>query len=127
MKLIFHTLTISDREAVQAVSLHAGRRNCNYNFANLLGWQFWFQTEVCVLEDAVVLRYSFKGKHEYMVCTARDLPLELIEALREDSQGDLTIRGLEDSQVEALQATHHSRFTIETEPVSNQYDYIYCR
>lgn len=127
MKLSFHTLTISDREAVQAVSLHAGRRNCNYNFANLLGWKFWFQTEVCVLEDVVVLRYSFKGKHEYMVCTARDLPQELIEALREDSQGDLTIRGLEDSQVEALQATHHSKFTIETEPARNQYDYIYRR
>ena len=126
MELKFHTLTIADREAVQAVSLNAGRRNCNYNFANLVGWQFWFQTQVCVLDDAVVLRYTFQGRHEYMVCTARDLPLELIEALREESQGTVTIRGLEDSQVEALRQ-HESRFTIEVEAIRNQYDYIYQR
>ena len=126
MELKFHTLTIADREAVQAVSLNAGRRNCNYNFANLVGWQFWFQTQVCVLDDAVVLRYTFQGRHQYMVGTARDLPLELIEALREESQGTVTIRGLEDSQVEALRQ-HESRFTIEVEAIRNQYDYIYQR
>lgn len=126
MKLKFHTLTIADREAVQAVSLFAGRRNCNYNFANLVGWQFWFQTQVCVLDDAVVLRYTFQGRHEFMVCTAQDLPLELIEALREECQGTVTIRGLEDLQVEALRQ-HESRFSIEVEPIRNQYDYIYQR
>lgn len=126
MKLQFHTLTISDRDAVRAVSLHAGRRNCNYNFANLVGWQFWFQTEVCVLEDAVVLRYTFKGKRAYMVCTPGALLPELIEALYADSEGDLTVIGLEDSQVEALQMLW-SRFAIEVEPIRNQYDYIYSR
>lgn len=40
MTLSFHQLTLSDREAVQAVTLNAGRRNCNYTFANLVGWQF---------------------------------------------------------------------------------------
>lgn len=45
--LNFHTLTIADREAYQAVSLRSGRRNCNFTFANLVGWQFWFNTEVC--------------------------------------------------------------------------------
>ena len=41
---------------MQAVTLHSGRRNCNYTFANLVGWKFLFDTEVCVLERAVVLR-----------------------------------------------------------------------
>ncbi len=126
MKLSFHTLTISDREAVQAVSLHAGRRNCNYNFANLLGWQFWFQTEVCVLEDTVVLRYTFDGTQAYMVCTARDLSVELIEALLADSQGKLTLIGLEDSQVQALEKLQ-SRFGIASEQLRDRYDYIYHR
>ena len=126
MNFTFHQLTLSDRESVQAISLHSGRRNCNYTFANLVGWQFWFNTEVCVLEDVIVLRYKFKDKRAYMVCTATDLTLELIEALLEDSQGDLTIIGLEDSQVQALD-DFRSEFTIEVEPVRDLYNYIYNR
>ena len=52
MKLDFHKLTASDREEIQAVSLQAGRRNCNLTFANLLGWHSWLGTEVCALMHA---------------------------------------------------------------------------
>jgi hypothetical protein len=69
MALTFHPLTLCDREAMQAVTLPAGRRNCNYTFTNLVGWKFLFGTEVCVLENEVVLRYTFNGKRAYMVCT----------------------------------------------------------
>ena len=40
MKLDFHKLTVEDRQAVQAVSLKAGRRNCNFTFANLVGIEY---------------------------------------------------------------------------------------
>ena len=126
MTLTFHPLTLSDRESVQAISLYAGRRNCNYTFANLVGWQFWFNTEVCVLENVVVFRYTFKGEWAYMVCSATDLPMELIEVLLEDSKGKLTLIGLEDSQVQMLDI-YRSRFTIEIEPVRDFYNYIYRR
>ena len=122
--LTFHPLTIADREAVQAVTLHAGRLNCNYTFANLVGWQFWFHTEVCVLADAVVLRFSFDGERAYMVCSAGELPGTLIEALLADSGGKLTILGLEDAQ--AMQA-ENGKWKVEREPRRNQYDYIYRR
>jgi len=111
---------------MQAVTLYSERRNCNYNFANLIGWQFWYYTEVCVLENAVVLRYTFDGERAYMVCIAEALPLELIEALFDDSKGDLTLIGLEDSQVEQF-SFFHSEFSISTEPLRDQYDYIYRR
>lgn len=125
MTLSFHPLTLSDRESVQAVSLHAGRRNCNYTFANLVGWQFLFNTEVCVLDDAVVLRYMFKGERVYTVCTATDLSIGLIEALLVDSEGKLTLIGLEDSQAQVLDKL--SGFTVEIEPLRDQYNYIYHR
>ena len=126
MTLSFHQLTLSDREAMQAVMLHAGRRNCNYTFANLVGWQFWYYTEVCVLDNTVVLRYTFDGQRAYMVCTAEELTLELIEALLNDSNGDLTLIGLEDSQVTQLQ-TSNSKLQTSVESVRDQYDYIYRR
>ena len=126
MTLSFHQLTLSDREAVQAVTLNSGRRNCNYTFANLVGWQFWYYTEVCVLDDAVVLRYTHEGERAYMVCTAKDISKELLDTLLDDSQGNLTIIGLEDSQATQLY-TLNSKLSTIIEPVRNQYDYIYRR
>ena len=124
--MTFHPLKLFDRQAMQAVTLHSGRRNCNYTFANLVGWKFLFGTEVCVLENAVVLRYTFDGQRAYMVCTSEELSLELIEALFDDSNGDLTLMGLEDSQVAQL-STFNFHLSISSEPVRNQYDYIYRR
>jgi hypothetical protein len=124
--MTFHQLALSDREAMQAVTLPSGRRNCNYTFANLVGWQFWYNTEVCVLENAVVLRYTFDGQRAYMVCTSEALSLELIEALLDDSNGDLTLIGLEDSQV-AQYTMVNEQWSISLESVRDQYDYIYRR
>ena len=118
----FHSLTLSDREAMQAVTLNSGRRNCNYTFANLIGWQFLYKTEVCVLKDAVVLRFSYEGERAYMVCTSGNLTRELVSALLSDSGGKLTIYGLEDSQASALSA-----YKVQVEPLRDQYDYIYRR
>lgn len=123
--MTFHPLTLLDREAMQAVTLPSGRRNCNYTFANLVGWQFWYYTEVCVLENAVVLRYTFDGQRAYMVCTSEALSLELIEALFDDCNGNLTLIGLENLQVAPLSA--RQEFSISIEPVRDQYDYIYRR
>ena len=147
--MTFHQLALSDREAMQAVTLPSGRRNCNYTFANLVGWKFLFGTEVCVLKNAVVLRYTFEGQRAYMVCTSEALSLELIEALFDDSHGDLTLIGLEDSQVEQLSnlkaplsspqlggspdaktylpQSGEVRRRLSVEPVRDQYDYIYRR
>ena len=134
--MTFHPLTLSDREAMQAVTLHSGRRNCNYTFANLVGWQFWYYTEVCVLENAVVLRYTFNGQRAYMVCTAEALSSALIEALFDDSNGDfsdgtecgaaMTLIGLEDSQIKELSIINYP-LSISIDPVRDQYDYIYRR
>jgi hypothetical protein len=91
-----------------------------------VGWQFWYYTEVCILENTVVLRYTFDGQRAYMVCTSEALSLELIEALLDDSNGDLTLIGLEDSQVEQL-STLNSKLSTNVEPLRDQYDYIYRR
>ena len=121
---------------MQAVTLHSGRRNCNYTFANLVGWKFLFGTEVCVLENTVVLRYTFDGQRAYMVCTSEALSLELIQELLDDSNGDLTLIGLEDSQVVQLSTLRstssrlqgkNSQLSTNIEPVRDQYDYIYRR
>ena len=128
MKLDFHYLTVADREAVQSVTLLSGRRNCNFTFANLIGWQFWFLTEVCVLQDAVIFRFRLDGERAYMLCVDGTPSCRLLEALCEDSGNNLILLGLEDDAALQLQQLSRSNgIEIEVEPVRNQYDYIYRR
>lgn len=128
MTLDFHTLTIADREAYQAVSLRSGRRNCNFTFANLVGWQFWFRTEVCILPDAVVLRFTLDGERAYMLCCAWTPCCDLLQAICDDCGGRMTLLGLEDEAALQLQQNACSKgINITVEPQRNQYDYIYRR
>ena len=128
LELDFHTLTLADRAAVQAVTLTSGRRNCNYTFANLVGWQFWYRTEVCVLPGVVVLRFSLDGERAYMLCM-RDTPsCELLEALCADCGHGLTLLGLEEEA--ALQLKRNAcrkGIQIRVEQRRDQFDYIYRR
>ena len=126
MTLLFHPLTIADRTAVQDITLRAGRRNCNYTFANLVGWQFCFDTEWCVLGDALLLRYTHEGRRAYMVCTDGPLSAALVEALRRDSPEGVTLIGLEDDQVRELQALLPAS-SFRAEARRDQYDYLYRR
>lgn len=138
--LKFHTLTIADREAYQAVSLRSGRRNCNFTFANLVGWQFWFRTEVCILPDAVVLRFTFDGERAYMLCMAGTPCCDLLQAICDDCGGRMTLLGLEDEQLDCVNALMRecvsadaantnaiTQSHINTIKERNQYDYIYRR
>lgn len=128
MTLDFHTLTIADREAYQAVSLRSGRRNCNFTFANLVGWQFWFRTEVCILPDAVVLRFTLDGERAYMLCCAGTPCCDLLQAICDDCGGRMTLLGLEDEAALQLQQNASGKgINITVEPQRNQYDYIYRR
>ena len=126
MTLSFHPLTIADREAVQNITLHAGRRNCNYTFANLLGWQFLYQTEVCITDDTVVLRFNLDGQRGYMVCSANEVSSKLLHALFEDSSSGLTIVGLEDNQTDVLEK-QTTGFEMVKTANRDQYDYLYLR
>ena len=128
MRLDFHKLTIADREAVQAVSLQSGRRNCNFTFANLLGWQKWFGTEVCVLKDAVVLRFDMDGERAYMLCMQGVPSCELLQALCEDCNHKFILLGLEDDAALQLQQNScHEGIRINVKSERDQYDYIYKR
>lgn len=126
--LDFHTLTIDDREAVQAVTLSAGRRNCNFTFANLVGWQFWYQSSVCILPDVVVLRFMLDGKRAYLLCTKETPSYELLRELYEDSGHRLMLVCLEDDAALQIQRTLSGKgLTVSAESQRDLFDYIYLR
>ncbi len=125
--LHFHPLCLEDKQAVQEVTLQAGRRNCNYSFANLIGWQFFFRSEVCILPRRVVLRYHFDNDLAYMVCSAEAPDLPLLKALCADAASQnapLRLMGVEDDQAEQIRALLPD---VIVEPRRSNYDYIYLR
>ena len=126
--LTFHPLTPDDRKRVQAVTLGSGRRNCNCNFANLIGWQFWFNTEVCICHEVVVFRFNLEGRRAYMLCSPSAPSAGLLELLCHDAAtagAPLLILNMEDEPAAAVKAMMPERVTVE--PRRNQYDYIYRR
>ena len=126
-QLVFHGLTVGDRDSVQAVTLAAGRRNCNFTFANLIGWQFWFNTEVCILDGVVVFRFNMEGARAYMLCAAEPPTASLLGLLAEDAAqlgADLRLMGLEDDHAACVQEWCPQAVV---EPQRNRYDYVYLR
>ena len=127
-QLEFHKLSIADKDSVRAVSFAAGRRNCNLTFANLIGWQFWFNTEVCILNDVVVFRFTIEGRRAYMLCCAEAPTTHLLQLICNDAAQvgvELRIMGLEDDYAAHIKALMPDRVSVE--PRRNQYDYIYLR
>ena len=126
--LNFHRLSLSDMDSVRGVTLSAGRRNCNFTFANLIGWQFWFKTEVCLYQDAVLLRFDLDSRRAYMVCSATPPSAQLLELLCHDASfkgGDLLLMGLEDDYAAHIQQLFPQNAVVT--PRRNQYDYLYLR
>ena len=138
----FHKLTVKDKDSVQAVTLASGRRNCNLTFANLIGWQFWFHTEVCVMEGVVVFRFNIEGHRAYMLCSSMPPSERLLGMLCTDAARvgtDLRIMGLEDDCAAHLNVlvrdcfnslvkdSSNKQYNVSIEPRRNQYDYIYLR
>ena len=126
--LKFQPLSIHDRGVIQSITLAAGRRNCNFTFANLIGWQFWFGTERCILPHTVILRVRLFGDLCYMICSKEPPDMQLLKLLCLDASqfGDsLTLLALEDSHAEYLKRILPVQADIN--PRRNNYDYIYLR
>lgn len=124
----FRKITADDRCEVQSVTFRSGLRNCNFTFANLVGWQPEFGTHYCLFDDALVLRYHFGDTTAYLVNSLQAPSVHLIDALREDAASrneDLLLVGLEDDRAEHVQSLYPRISTVTAN--RNSYDYIYLR
>jgi len=125
----FHSITPEDCNAVQAITMHSGLRNCNYTFSNMIGWKFLFDTEVCIRPGIVMLRLHFGGRScGHLICSAQPPAKATIEALRANAAQTgqpLTLLAIEDSRAEHLRQEYGEVISIE--PQRNSYDYIYSR
>ena len=124
----FKEITANNRAELQAVTFRSGLRNCNFTFANLVGWQPEFRTCYCIHGDALVLRYCFDGRIAYFVNSEHSPTVELIDALCQDASSrgdDLLLMGLEDDRAQECHSYYPAISTVT--PRRSSYDYLYLR
>lgn len=125
-ELFFHPLTIDDRRAIQGVTLNAGLRNCNFTFTNLFGWQPFFKTQVCILNDTVILQLQLGDKPAYIINSHTPPSKETILLLMEREKGKpLLLLAMDDEHATTVQQYFPEQTTVT--PLRNNYDYIYLR
>lgn len=125
--LSFHRITIDDCRAIQAVTLAAGRRNCNFTISNLVCWQFLLQTEVCLLPGVALFSYRFDDSPSYFISATQLPDATIIEALRSHAANEgapLRLVAVEDHWAGEL-VERYPDATVE--PMRDSYDYIYRR
>ncbi|MBP5189724.1 MAG: DUF2156 domain-containing protein [Bacteroidales bacterium] len=127
--LHFRPLTIDDKNGIQRITLNSGLQNCNYNFANLIGWRILFDTEVCLLPDTVIIRYNFNHRRPAFFLNSASLPdRTVIESLRQiEAKNGRTLTIINVNDEWATQLKRQYGDSVSVEPLRNSYDYIYLR
>ena len=139
----FRTLTAQDRALVQSYTFGSDRRGCDISFANLIGWQFLFNTQIAEVEGYLVLRLHFFGDLAYVMPAAKprlladgsmgvepcdECDVNVIKALMEDSASlgrPFMMTGVSRHMADLLEETMPGVFVID--PNRDYSDYVYFR
>lgn len=139
----FKYLSTSDKEIIQSFTIWGERQNCDYSFANLIGWRFLYNTEFAIIDSYLVFRF-YNGHHltyqlplrkpvqqadgTYMEEPCDDCFINVINAIRQDSIAmghPFIMLGASNKSVELLEQAFPDTFNIKPNP--DYMDYIYTR
>lgn len=82
----FHPLTLADRDLVQQRVLHSDYRYCDYNFLNLIGWRFMYDTEVADYKGWLLFRFKADGHLAYQIPVGNGDRRDIIKDMLDDAQ-----------------------------------------
>lgn len=121
----FRPLTTDDIERIRSYAWDGERRGCDLSVANLLGWQFLFNTQIAEVDGQLVFRLHFFGDLAYIVPV---LDIEVIKALMEDSASlgqPFLMSGVTAQMAQALEEAMPGVFDIDGN--RDYADYVYLR
>lgn len=126
----FHRVSLGDREEVLAYLQGNPYCNCDYSFGNLYNWGFLYQTSIAFHKGMMVVRFRSRetGRIAFLTPIGEgDLGevLRDMEASLEDSDQHLTLMAVQESALEAIQATNPADIHV----IANRdnADYLYER
>lgn len=121
----FRPLTADDIDLVKSYMWDGDRRGCDLSVANLIGWQFLFNTQIADVGGRLVFRLHFFGDLAYIVPV---FDIEVIRALMEDSASlgqPFLMSGVTARMAEELEAAMPGVFDINQN--RDYSDYVYLR
>lgn len=121
----FRTLTEDDIDRIRNYAWEGDRRGCDLSVANLIGWQFLFNTQIAEVEGKLVFRLHFFGDLAYIVPV---FDIEVIKALMEDSASlgqPFLMSGVTVQMAEALETAMPGVFDVDQN--RDYSDYVYFR
>ena len=81
----FRPLSLSDKEAVQRITMGGPYRNCDINFMNLMSWRSLFGTELAASPGRLVFRFMLRDRLAYQVVVADGSWCETLEQVAADA------------------------------------------
>jgi len=139
----FRPLTDEDIPLIQSYTQNGGRRGCDISVANLIGWQFLFNTQIAELEGYLVLRMNFFDRLAYLMPIAKprqredgtfedkacdECDVRVIKALLDDSASlgqPFLMSGVSSHMAEVLEKTMPGVFSVDSN--RDYADYVYTR
>ncbi|MDR1984799.1 MAG: phosphatidylglycerol lysyltransferase domain-containing protein [Prevotellaceae bacterium] len=121
----FQTVTIADRERVNAVLKLSDFRAAEYSFANIFNWSKAFKSEIAFYEGFLLVRGGKKEKSYIYPAGAGDLKA-VITALMEDAAmlgHPFVMRAIQAEGKQLLEQLFPGRFHFTA--LRNTFDYLY--
>lgn len=130
-KIDFHPVALEDRDLILRVNLSNPYRNCDFSFANLYNWGFYYRTEVAYHKGMLVVRFKSPEAERaaYLMPVGEGDLIEVLQDMDEDMQSrydhSLTLMGVVDEGLELLHRTYPDHLHVLS---SRDYsDYLYLR
>lgn len=126
--LLFHPLTLSDKDLVQRYTLTGSNRNCDLCFVNLWGWRFLYETEVTEWNDALLFRFKADGHWAYLFPLGTDRLDEVLLAMQHDAETHghaFLMLGVNEQSLAEIHKALPGHFRASTDRAYS--DYLYLR
>jgi GNAT superfamily N-acetyltransferase len=139
----FRYITTDDKDTIQRFTLYGERMNCDLSFANLVSWQFLYNTQFAIVDDYLVFRF-YAGHHlaymmpvpkpqqkedgTYAVEPCDECSVSVIRSIRDDSIAmghPFLLLGVCNYMVDVIEKAFPDTFNIQ--PDRDYSDYIYNR
>lgn len=130
MDISFKPITIDDKEIITSFTMPSDYRNCDFSFANMCSWRFFYDSEYAVAGGFLLIRFWIEEKSRlaYMMPIGQGDLSHAISLLEEDSLRHghpLCMLGVTPDAKEELEKILSNQFYYISE--RNYFDYIYNR
>lgn len=123
---IFKVITIDDYEILRNVVKRSKQYACDYTPANLVLWGKVYQTEYCIIDDMLILKYKNKGQVHFSFPVGGGDAKKAVEWIRDYCKKEeipFILNKVEPEMLELFDAEFIEQYEVELD--RDSFDYVY--